>query len=141
LGAADASTLRWTSQADILTFDPHAQNEGLNNTANSYIYEPPISYDDKFALEPALAESWNTTVPNPVLLRQLPEFDKLVDAMKSETDRKKRDDLIARALLLHNQQVMHVPLHNQVIPWAMRKNVTVVHRADNRLDARWIRID
>ena len=27
-----AKTLRWSSQGDILTMDPHAQNEGLNNT-------------------------------------------------------------------------------------------------------------
>ena len=52
------------------------------------------------------------------------EFDKLVDGMKSEVDQKKRDEMIHKALLLHNQQVMHIPLHNQVIPWAMRKNVT-----------------
>ena len=70
-----------------------------------------------------------------------PEFDKLVTAMKSEVDVKKRNDIIARALMLHNQQVMHIPLHNQVIPWAMRKNVSVVHRADNRLEASWVRID
>ena len=70
-----------------------------------------------------------------------PEFDKLVTGMKSEVDVKKRNDLIARALMLHNQQVMHLPLHNQVIPWAMRKNVTVVHRADNRLEASWVRIN
>ena len=70
-----------------------------------------------------------------------PEFDKLVTGMKSEVDVKKRNELIARALMLHNQQVMHIPLHNQVIPWAMRKNVSVVHRADNRLEASWVRID
>jgi peptide/nickel transport system substrate-binding protein len=69
------------------------------------------------------------------------EFDKLVDGMKSEVDVKKRDEMIARALALHNQQVMHIPLHNQVIPWAMRKNVNVVHRADNRLSAEWVKID
>jgi peptide/nickel transport system substrate-binding protein len=69
------------------------------------------------------------------------EFDKLVDGMKSEVDVKKRDELIAKALMLHNQQVMHIPLHNQVIPWAMRKNVNVVHRADNRLSAEWVVIN
>jgi len=69
------------------------------------------------------------------------EFDKLVDAMKSEVDQTKRNKLIADALMLHNKQVMHIPLHNQVIPWAMRKNVTVVHRADNRLEASWVKID
>ena len=70
-----------------------------------------------------------------------PAFDKLVDAMKSEVDQKKRNQLIADALLLHNREVMHIPLHNQVIPWAMRKNVTVVHRADNRLAAEWVKVD
>ena len=33
------------------------------------------------------------------------------------------------------------PLHDQVIPWAMRKNVTVIHRADNRLVADWVKVD
>ncbi|HBY63296.1 MAG TPA: ABC transporter substrate-binding protein, partial [Solibacterales bacterium] len=61
--ATDAKTLRWASQGDILTFDPHAQNEGLNNTANSYIYEPLINYNDKFELEPALAVSWKQETP------------------------------------------------------------------------------
>jgi peptide/nickel transport system substrate-binding protein len=70
-----------------------------------------------------------------------PAFDKLVDAMKSEVDQKKRNQLIADALMLHSKEVMHIPLHNQVIPWAMRKNVTVVHRADNRLEASWVRIE
>jgi peptide/nickel transport system substrate-binding protein len=69
------------------------------------------------------------------------EFDKLVDAMKIEVDQKKRNQLIADALMVHNRNVLHIPLHNQVIPWAMRKSVTVIHRADNRLEARWVRVD
>jgi peptide/nickel transport system substrate-binding protein len=69
------------------------------------------------------------------------ELDKLVDAMKSETDAKKRNQLIADALLVHNRNVMHIPLHHQVIPWAMRKNVQAVHRADNRLEMRWVRVN
>jgi len=36
--------------------------------------------------------------------------------------------------------VGHIPLHHQVIPWAMRANVTVVHRADNRLTVKWVTI-
>jgi peptide/nickel transport system substrate-binding protein len=70
-----------------------------------------------------------------------PEFDKMVDAMKSEVDLKKRNEIIARALMLHNKEVMHIPLHNQVIPWAMRRNVDVVHRADNRLEASWVKVN
>jgi peptide/nickel transport system substrate-binding protein len=39
---------------------------------------------------------------------------------------------------IHSDEVGHIPLHQQLIPWAMRQNITVLHRADNRLDARWI---
>ncbi|MDX2219844.1 MAG: hypothetical protein SF172_12550 [Burkholderiales bacterium] len=38
------------------------------------------------------------------------------------------------------QQIYTLPLHRQVIPWAMRKNVTVVHRADNVLQPIWVRV-
>ena len=33
-----------------------------------------------------------------------------------------------------------IPLHLQVIPWAARSNVEVVHRADNWLQTTWIKI-
>ena len=33
-----------------------------------------------------------------------------------------------------------MPLHRQVIPWAMRANVNVVHRADNWLIGEWISV-
>ncbi|MFN8736868.1 MAG: ABC transporter substrate-binding protein [Betaproteobacteria bacterium] len=61
--APEAKTLRWASQGDILTFDPHSQNEGLNNTANSYIYEALLAYNEKFELEPQLATSWKLDTP------------------------------------------------------------------------------
>jgi peptide/nickel transport system substrate-binding protein len=31
-----------------------------------------------------------------------------------------------------------IPLHRQVIPWAARSPVEVVHRADNWLEVAWI---
>ena len=49
------------SQGDILTFDPHAQNEAFNNTANSYVYEALLNLN-KGKVQPCLAESW-TSVP------------------------------------------------------------------------------
>jgi peptide/nickel transport system substrate-binding protein len=36
--------------------------------------------------------------------------------------------------------VHHIPLHRQVIPWASRSNVTVVHRADNWLEWQWVSV-
>jgi peptide/nickel transport system substrate-binding protein len=69
-----------------------------------------------------------------------PKVDALVDSLKTEIDRKKRADLAREASAIHQADVGHIPLHHQVIPWAMRSNVTVVHRADNRLTVKWVKI-
>jgi peptide/nickel transport system substrate-binding protein len=70
-----------------------------------------------------------------------PQMDALVERTKKETDLKLRTELLTKALALQNQDVAHIPLHNQVIPWAMKKNIDVVHRADNRLDWRLIKVN
>jgi peptide/nickel transport system substrate-binding protein len=69
------------------------------------------------------------------------KFDDLVTQIKVEIDQEKRNAMIVDALKIHNAEVAHVPLHHQVIPWAMRSNVNVVHRADNRLELRWVQIN
>ncbi|MGL4574246.1 MAG: ABC transporter substrate-binding protein, partial [Burkholderiaceae bacterium] len=69
------------------------------------------------------------------------QIDDLVDKIKVEIDDTKRNAMITEVLKLHAAEVGHIPLHNQVIPWAMRKNINVVHRADNRLEMRWVRVD
>ena len=69
-----------------------------------------------------------------------PQMDALVERIKVETDQKRRSELIEQALILEHQDVSHLPLHNQVIPWAMKSNIDVVHRADNRLDWRLISV-
>jgi peptide/nickel transport system substrate-binding protein len=60
-GFADGATLRWSSQGDYLSADPHAQNEGLNNLINTEIYERLTARDKSLALIPALATSWAAT--------------------------------------------------------------------------------
>jgi peptide/nickel transport system substrate-binding protein len=70
-----------------------------------------------------------------------PQMDALIERAKKETNLKLRTELMTKALLLQNQDVAHIPLHNQVIPWAMKKNINVVHRADNRLDWRLIKVN
>jgi peptide/nickel transport system substrate-binding protein len=69
-----------------------------------------------------------------------PKVDAAVDALKTEVDPAKRKALTREALAIHQADVGHIPLHHQVIPWAMRANVSAVHRADNRLTAKWVRI-
>ena len=70
-----------------------------------------------------------------------PKMDQIVDRVKTETDLPVRDRLLTEALQLQNDDVSHIPLHNQIIPWAMKKNIDVVHRADNRLDWRVIKVN
>ena len=70
-----------------------------------------------------------------------PRLDALIDAAAVEMNADKRRQMVWDALKEHNAQVHHVPLHRQMIPWAMRSNVTVTHRADNVLSMESVRID
>ena len=67
-------------------------------------------------------------------------FDALAAKSSVESDPKKREELVKAALLRYKDQVTTLPLHRQVIPWAARSNVSVVHRADNWLEVAWITI-
>jgi peptide/nickel transport system substrate-binding protein len=66
------------------------------------------------------------------------KMDGIIDRIKTETDPFIRPRLMREALQLQNDTVAHIPLHNQIIPWAAKKNIDVIHRADNRLDWRLI---
>jgi peptide/nickel transport system substrate-binding protein len=68
-------------------------------------------------------------------------MDYIVDRIKTETDFPVRNRLMTEGLQLSNDTVSHIPLHNQIIPWAMKKNIDLVHRADNRLDWRLIKVN
>ncbi len=70
-----------------------------------------------------------------------PRMDVIVDRVKAETDLLVRNRLLTEALQLSNDTVSHIPLHNQIIPWAMKRNVDVVHRADNRIDWRLVKVN
>ena len=61
--AVPAKTLRWASQGDTLTMDPHAQNEGLTNSINGQIYEKLVTRDRQLVIVPGLATSWQQTGP------------------------------------------------------------------------------
>ena len=58
-----AQTLRWASQGDPMTMDPHAQNEGLTNSMNQQVYERLVGRDRQLAIVPALATDWQQVSP------------------------------------------------------------------------------
>lgn len=67
-------------------------------------------------------------------------FSELADKIEQETDREKRDAMIAEAHKIHTDEVGHIPLHQQAIVWAIRDNVTLVQPADNFLPLRYVQV-
>lgn len=63
--------------------------------------------------------------------------DRLVDAMKTETDIAKRNGMVREALVRTRDEYLTIPLHHQMRPWAMKQNVTTVHRSDDRPEVRF----
>src|SRR5205814_2004757 len=69
-----------------------------------------------------------------------PKLDALTQKAKVEMNDDARLKFIREALLAHNAEINHLPLHRQVIPWASRGNVTVVHLANNFVNPYWVKI-
>jgi peptide/nickel transport system substrate-binding protein len=70
-----------------------------------------------------------------------PKIDALIAAMKVETDVKKRDQMLRDALVMTRDNYYYVPLHHQLRPWAMKKNVSTVYKSDDRPESRFAKID
>ena len=68
------------------------------------------------------------------------KVDSLIQQIKTEMDAGKRDTMIREALQIVREDYNYLPLHDQIRPWAMRKNVTTVHRADDRPMPTWTTI-
>lgn len=63
---AQATTLRWAAQNDILTLDPHSQNHATTNAILMHSYEGLTRYNAKYEVEPALATKWTYISPTQV---------------------------------------------------------------------------
>ena len=61
--AAQAQTLRWASQGDPQTMDPHSQNESMTNMMNGQVYERLTSRSKTLEIVPGLATSWEQVSP------------------------------------------------------------------------------
>ncbi|WP_431281251.1 ABC transporter substrate-binding protein [Humitalea sp. 24SJ18S-53] len=65
-----------------------------------------------------------------------PAMDALIERMKTDSS-DARMETIAEALRLYRADVPHIPLHHQMIPWAMRSNISIPHAANNQPYFRW----
>lgn len=69
-----------------------------------------------------------------------PALDRLIDGIEVEMDAAKRREMMLEAFGRVRDNLYTIPLHRQMIPWAVRANVKVVHRPDNVVEALWIRV-
>ncbi|MBL8663020.1 MAG: ABC transporter substrate-binding protein [Candidatus Odyssella sp.] len=69
-----------------------------------------------------------------------PKFDELADKIQVETDTAKRNAMIAEATKIYTGDFGYIPLHQQAVIWAARKNVDLVQTADNSFQIRWVKI-
>ena len=67
-----------------------------------------------------------------------PKFDELVLKIQSETDQKKRNEMIREAFKIHQDDVGHIPLHQQALAWAYGKNVTLTQLPNNYMFFKWM---
>lgn len=70
-----------------------------------------------------------------------PQMDALIERIEAGVDQGTRNQRIEQALLLSHQDVSHIPLHNQVVPLAMKKNIGLYYRADNLIDMRSVKVN
>lgn len=66
------------------------------------------------------------------------EVDDLTAKILVENDPEKRDQLISEAFRISNEEVSHIPLHQQSLAWGVSDKLDVVQRADNQFKFRYV---
>ena len=69
-----------------------------------------------------------------------PKFDELALKIQSEADDKKRNDYIREAFKIHQDDVGHIPLHQQALAWALSNKVSLTQLPDNRMFFKWVTV-
>ena len=67
--------------------------------------------------------------------------DELTQKIASETDLKLRGDMIKEALKIHQDDVGHLPLHQQALNWATKKKVGLVQWPDNGMPWKYVKVN
>ena len=68
------------------------------------------------------------------------KVDELTLKMQSETDKTKRQAYIAEATKIHQDEIGHLPLHQQGLAWGVSKKVELVQLADNFMFFKWMTV-
>ena len=67
-----------------------------------------------------------------------PKLDELTAKIQSETDQTKRNTMIREAMKIHQDDVGHIPLHQQALAWGLKKNLSLVQLPSNDIFVKWM---
>ena len=68
------------------------------------------------------------------------KLDELTAKIQTETDKAKRNEMIREAFKIHQDDVGHIPLHQQALAWASNKNVTLTQLPTNYMFFKWMSV-
>ncbi len=68
-------------------------------------------------------------------------IDELTQKIGSETDMKKRNEMIHEALKIHQDEIGHLPLHQQALNWGMKKSIDLVQWPDNGMVWKYVKVN
>ena len=69
-----------------------------------------------------------------------PKIDELTLKIQSETDDKKRTEMIREAFKIHMDDFGHIPLHQQALAWAHSNKVTLTQLPNNYMNFKWMSV-
>ena len=69
------------------------------------------------------------------------KIDEITSQVASETDDKKRTALIREAIKLHQDDIAHIPLHQQALNWGTKKNVEMVQQPGNEMPWKYVKVN
>jgi peptide/nickel transport system substrate-binding protein len=69
------------------------------------------------------------------------KVDELTAQIGSETDDKKRNELIREAIKLHQDDIGHIPLHQQALNWGAKKTIELVQMPGNEMPWKFIKVN
>jgi len=67
-----------------------------------------------------------------------PKLDELTAKIQSETDQAKRNAMIREAMKIHQDDIGHIPLHQQALAWGAKKNLSLVQLPSNDIFVKWM---
>ena len=69
-----------------------------------------------------------------------PKLDELTKKIQTETDDKKRNEYIREAFKIHQDDIGHIPLHQQALAWGYNKKVSLVQLPTNYMVFKWMTV-